>query len=111
MKCKSESVGRLEAKVHRAKRFRHGFNSATFKRYQILDRDVRKCDAPTPEMLELLGMAMATALHAAKEATDARDPDSWRRYQHFVKNDVIRTVKILKAEAAKNFRTLKARRD
>ncbi len=81
MKRKSESGGRSETKVRPDKRVPHGFDSDALKRYRILDRDVRNSNEPTPEMFDLLGMAMETALHAVEERTDVRDPDSWGRYQ------------------------------
>ena len=109
MKRKPNSGNRTESKVRPDKRFRHGCYSKAVKRYRKLDRDVRNCDAPTPEMLDLLGMALVPALHMISEATDVRDPESWGRYQQFVKTDVIRTMKILQEESTKNFRILKAR--
>ena len=111
MRRKPKSGTRTESKVRHDKPCRHGFNSEAVKRYRILDRAVRNSDDPTPEMFDLLGMTLVTALHTVAEETDARDPDSWGRYQHFVKTDVIRTIKTLGEEADKNFRNLNARRD
>ncbi len=110
MKRKAKSIDGLEVKTKRDKRLPPGFDSEAVKRSRKLDRDFRNSEEPTPEMFELLGMTLVTAVHAAEEATDIRDPDSWGRYQHFVKTDVLRTMKILVEEGKKNFRIVTARR-
>ncbi len=103
-------MNRLGVNIQRDKRFRHGFESKVVKMYRILDRDFRKSDDPPPEMFDLLGMAMVTALHTVAEETDVRDRNSWDRYQHFVQTDAVRTMKILVEEGKKNFRIVIARR-
>lgn len=103
--------GRSVSGGRRDKKLPHGFDSEAVKRYRKLDRDVRNYEEPTLEMLDLLGMALVTALHTVAEETDVRDRDSWDRYQEFINTEVIRTRKILGEEAARNFQILKARRD
>lgn len=110
MKTNEISGARLKAKVRRDRRLRHGLYSNAVKYYRILDREVRNSEIPTPELFNLLGMSLVTALHRVAEATDVTDRESRARYSTFL-SSVQETRAILGEEGMKNFRNLIARQD
>lgn len=109
MKNATKLEGRLESNVLPDRRFRHGLYSNAVKLYRKLDWDIRNSENPTPEMFELLGMALVTALDTVTRATNVSNRYSWDKYREFLKIDVIRTRQILGVEAERNFRNLNAR--
>jgi len=110
MKSNAKLGGRLEGTVRLDNRFRHGLDSKAVKRYRKLDREIRNCSEPTPEMYDLLGMALVVALDTVSRATDVTNGDSWARYCHFLSFTIV-TRRFLGERAAKNFRRIMARRD
>ena len=99
----------MGAKVRRDKRLRHGLYSKAVTRYRRLDREIRKCDEPTPEMFFQLGDALVEALKIVSLGTDVTNYESRARYSSFL-SGVSKTRQFLWGEGSKPVRVLRARR-